>query len=52
MVKPPIYILFSLPLLEGMAPDRAQSWAADLNLSPEKVSTDTGCVVVLEHAGT
>lgn len=52
MVKPHTYIVFSLPLLEGLSPDRVQSWAADLNLSPEKVSTDTGWVVALEHAGT
>lgn len=44
--------MFSLPLMEGLSPDRAQSWVTDLNLSPEKVSTDTGCVVALEHKGT
>lgn len=52
MIKTRIYIVFPLLLLEGLSPDMAQSWAADLNLSPEKVSTDTGCVVALEHAGT
>lgn len=36
--------MFSLPSLEGDIPRkrRGYCWAADLNLSPEKVSTDTG----------
>lgn len=38
--------------LSTASPGRGQCWAADLNLSPEKVSTDTGCSIVLEHAGT
>lgn len=46
-------IVFSLPSLEGDIPRKRQGyyWAADLNLSPEKVSTDTVWDVVLEHVG-